>query len=77
MVKFSVYHLALTSVGNYNTDPNTPLNVGLNSYDYGRSWNGAIDEVRLYNRAIPEIEIQNLTDYSIFNHFALPQMIRG
>ncbi len=51
-------------VGNYSADPNTPLNVGLNSYDYGRSWNGAIDEIRLYNRAISEDELQNLSDYS-------------
>lgn len=35
---------SIAFVGNYNTDPDIPLNVGLNSYDYGRSWNGAIDE---------------------------------
>ncbi len=51
-------------VGNYSADPNAPLNVGLNSYDYGRPWNGAIDEIRLYNRAISRDELQNLSDYS-------------
>ena len=51
-------------VGKYNTDPITPLNVGLNSYDYGRPWNGVIDEVRLYNRVISGNEVQKLTDYN-------------
>ncbi len=51
-------------VGSYSANPDTPLIVGLNSYDYGRPWNGAIDEIRLYDRAISEDELQNLSDYS-------------
>ena len=49
--------------GNYNADPGVPLNIGLNSYDYRHFWNGAIDEVRLYDKVISEDEIQGLADY--------------
>ena len=49
--------------GVYNSDPGVPLNIGLNSYDYGQVWNGAIDEVRLYDKAISEDEIQGLANY--------------
>ena len=49
--------------GDYNADPGVPLNIGLNSYDYGQVWNGAIDEVRLYSKAISEDEIQGLANY--------------
>ena len=49
--------------GDYNADPGVPLNIGLNSYDYRQFWNGAIDEVRLYDKAISEDEIQGLADY--------------
>ena len=49
--------------GDYNADPGVPLNIGLNSYDYRQVWNGAIDEVRLYDKAISADEIQGLADY--------------
>ena len=49
--------------GDYNADPGVPLNIGLNSYDYRQVWNGAIDEVRLYDKAISEDEIQGLANY--------------
>ena len=55
-------------VGNYNANPSVPLNLGLNSYDYGRPWTGALDEVRLYNTAISENEVQKLTDYSNYSY---------
>ena len=52
--------------GSYTANPDVPLNVGLNSYDYGRPWTGLIDELRFYNRAISENEIQKLTDYGTY-----------
>jgi glucose/arabinose dehydrogenase len=52
--------------GSYTTNPDVPLNVGLNSYDYGRPWTGLIDELRFYDRAISENEIQKLTDYGTY-----------
>jgi glucose/arabinose dehydrogenase len=52
--------------GIYTANPDVPLNVGLNSYDYGRPWTGLIDELRFYDRAISENEIQKLTDYGTY-----------
>lgn len=52
--------------GSYTANPDVPLNVGLNSYDYGRPWTGLIDELRLYDRAVSEKEVQKLTDYSTY-----------
>jgi glucose/arabinose dehydrogenase len=49
--------------GDYIADPDVPLNIGLNSYDYEQVWNGAIDEVRLYDKAISQDEIQGLANY--------------
>lgn len=52
--------------GSYTANPDVPLNVGRNSYDYGRPWTGIIDELRFYDRAISENEIQKLTDYGTY-----------
>lgn len=52
--------------GSYTANPDVPMNVGLNSYDYGRPWSGLIDELRFYDRAISENEIQKLTDYGTY-----------
>ena len=52
--------------GSYTANPDVPLNVGLNSYDYGRPWTGLIDELRFYDRAISEKEIQKLADYGTY-----------
>jgi glucose/arabinose dehydrogenase len=49
--------------GDYNPDSNTPLNIGLNAYDFRRPWNGVIDELRIYNRTISDGEIQANSDY--------------
>jgi hypothetical protein len=48
--------------GNYNPDPQVPMNIGLNAYDYGRPWTGTIDEIRLYDRPISVERIQGLAD---------------
>lgn len=52
--------------GSYTANPDVPMNVGLNSYDYGRPWTGLIDEFRFYDRAISESEVQKLTDYGTY-----------
>ncbi len=53
--------------GDYDPDPNVPLNIGVNSYNYGQPWNGAIDELRLYNRAISDNQIQGLADFTKYS----------
>ena len=58
--------------GDYNADPGVPLNIGLNSYDYGQVWNGAIDEVRLYIKQFPRTKFRDLQIMAnIFNHQVL------
>jgi glucose/arabinose dehydrogenase len=52
--------------GSYNANPDVPLNVGLNSYDYGRAWTGLLDELRYYDRVISDKEVQKLTDYGAY-----------
>jgi glucose/arabinose dehydrogenase len=54
-------------VGDYEPDPNVPLNIGLNSYDYKRPWNGVIDEVRLYSKAISDNNIHDLVNYGTYS----------
>jgi glucose/arabinose dehydrogenase len=55
---------SIAFAGDYDPNPRLPLNIALNSYDYGRPWNGAIDEVRIYEQAISEDDIEMLSDYS-------------
>lgn len=55
--------------GSYNANPDVPLNVGLNAYDYGRPWTGLMDELRFYDRAISEKEVQKLADYNTYSQY--------
>lgn len=48
-------------VGSINSTSN-PVNIGRNSQQTGRLYEGAIDEVRIYNRALSEGEILYLAD---------------
>jgi len=49
---------------NYQTNPidssNDPLFIGIRGYDLNRDFDGLIDEVRIYNRALSADEIQEL-----------------
>jgi glucose/arabinose dehydrogenase len=56
--------------GNYNPDPQVPMNIGLNAYDYGRPWTGTIDEIRLYDRPISVERIQGLADYTRYSQIS-------
>jgi glucose/arabinose dehydrogenase len=56
--------------GDYYPNPDVPMNIGLNAFDYRRSWNGLIDEVRLYKRAISESEIRGLADYGNYHQLS-------
>ncbi len=58
---------SIAFTGKYVPDPHVPLNIGLNSFDYGRPWVGAIDEMRIYNKAISLNEINRLTDYGNYS----------
>jgi glucose/arabinose dehydrogenase len=61
---------SITFGGNYISNPQVPMNIGLNAYDYGRPWTGAIDEVRLYNRPITAEQIQSLADYTLYSQMS-------
>lgn len=50
--------------GAYDASTGTSLNIGLNYYDFGRPWNGAIDEMRIYNRSLSDEEVQKLSSYN-------------
>ena len=52
--------------GNYIANPDVPLNVGLNSFDYRRPWTGLIDELRFYNFALSDSEVQKFSDYGAY-----------
>lgn len=43
--------------GSITSDPNLPLMVGENPQANGREWNGEIDDVAIWNRALSESEI--------------------
>jgi len=49
---------------NYQTNPidssNDPLFIGIRGYDLNRAFDGLIDDVRVYNRALSSTEIQQL-----------------
>ena len=50
-----------TASASINPDNSNPLNIGRSSYDNGSGYfNGIMDEVRIYNRALSEEEIQAL-----------------
>ncbi len=45
--------------GTVDFDPLVPAYIGSNAYDYG-TWNGRIDDVRIYDRALVPSEIQEV-----------------
>ncbi len=48
------------------TPTDTDLYIGRNYYpDYPYWFNGVIDEIRIYNRALCECEVDQITDYSL------------
>jgi len=64
-------------VGNYSSNPQVPMNIGLNAYDYGRPWTGSIDEVRLYNRPISVEQIRSLADYTQYSQMSASSINNG
>jgi glucose/arabinose dehydrogenase len=63
--------------GDYDPDPQVPLNIGLNAYDYGRPWTGTIDEIRLYDRPISVERIQGLADYTKYSEMTESSIMNG
>lgn len=45
-------------LGHYQPDPMTPINIGINSYNFDLAWKGTIDDVRLFNRVLAPSEIR-------------------
>lgn len=55
---------AVNGSGAVNSDAATPLTIGNRPIDLGASYDGAIDEVQIYNRVLSATEIQNLANPS-------------
>ena len=56
-----------TFSGKYLPNPEAPMSIGVNSYDFGRAWSGKIDEVRLYTHPAIAADVQKLVDYSTYS----------
>ena len=63
--------------GDYDPDPQVPLNIALDAYDYGRPWTGTIDEIRLYDRPISVDRIQGLADYTKYSQVSAASLRNG
>ena len=46
--------------GHYNPNPETKLRIGLDSFDNENSWGGMIDNLRIYNRSLDDLEVKTL-----------------
>jgi chitodextrinase/uncharacterized protein (DUF2237 family) len=46
------------------SNTNLPLNIGISYVGSGYGWNGTIDEVRLYNRALTSTEVSAIYNYT-------------
>jgi glucose/arabinose dehydrogenase len=46
--------------GTYNADPNVPIKVAMASFNFANPWGGMIDELRIYNRALTDQEVNSL-----------------
>ena len=52
--------------GTYEPDPGDPFNVGIDSYDLNNAWEGAIDDLRIFNRVLSDTEVKNSLDGAIY-----------
>jgi glucose/arabinose dehydrogenase len=50
--------------GNYEPNPNTTVAVGVNSFNYKKTWSGFIDDLRIYNRALNYSDVKRIFDNS-------------
>lgn len=48
--------------GSYQPDPAVPLNVGLDSYDLDKSWEGVIDDILFSKRPLSQAEVKDIFD---------------
>ncbi|MBU2509682.1 LamG domain-containing protein [bacterium] len=62
-----LYSLEDTEVIRTNLNP---LHIGMDPYNDSSFFNGDIDDVKVYNRALSAAEVQNLFGYSINNNLA-------
>jgi CubicO group peptidase (beta-lactamase class C family) len=58
------------SAGGQITPSQNPVNVGRDPSGNGRAFNGLVDEVHIYNRALDQVEIQ-----AIYNGFPIPDYL--
>jgi glucose/arabinose dehydrogenase len=58
-------------IGSYRPDPNGPLNIGVDSFEHTNAWKGVVDEVRIFDRAIAEIEMTDIMNGNYTGHNGL------
>jgi glucose/arabinose dehydrogenase len=46
--------------GTYEADPDVPIKVAMASFNFANPWGGTIDELRIYNRALTDQEVNNM-----------------
>jgi glucose/arabinose dehydrogenase len=53
--------------GTYEPDPESPFNVGIDSYDLNNAWKGAIDDLRIFNRVLSVTEVKNSFEGAMYS----------
>lgn len=69
LIKFYVNGVLDTSfyLANPFVGPDTPKELNIGKFDNSNYFNGKIDDIRIYNRALAQNEITNLTDIESIN----------
>jgi glucose/arabinose dehydrogenase len=50
--------------GNYDPNSNTTIAIGVNSFNYRKTWSGYIDDLRIYDRALDLSNVKRIYDNS-------------
>ena len=70
-VKFYVNGVFLCSQkyqGNYQPDSNTTTAIGVNSFNYRKTWSGYIDDLRIYNHSLSYSSVKR-----IYHNLSVPE----
>ena len=50
--------------GKYDPDPGTTVAIGVNSFNYKKTWSGYMDDLRIYNRILDNDNVKEIFDNS-------------
>ena len=50
--------------GKYDPDPRTSTAIGVNSFNYKKTWSGYMDDLRIYNRVLDSDDVKEIFDNS-------------